>query len=245
MQTAASSFRRDVLPREHGGWALVLEPLLLAWIAVPSWSALAVSILALACFFLRRPLRAGALGWILVLGAVALAPLAWIVLNSGLPLLWPLAAFAVFGGAFLLFERRGESRAAAAETLGSLAFACLPALAATLGGFGNRQACLLVLLAAARSVPTVILIRSVVRRAKGQKVGLAWPMLLIVFAFAAVSTACAEGLLGGTAIAAQALMMIRAAMLASSAFPTPRPRTLGWSEAVLGLLYAVMAGLSL
>src|SRR6478735_8924592 len=45
------------LPREHGSWFLVLEPLALGLLIAPSWAGGALAAATLAGFFARRPLK--------------------------------------------------------------------------------------------------------------------------------------------------------------------------------------------
>src|SRR6187549_2967288 len=45
------------LPREHGSWFLVLEPLALGLLVAPSWAGGALAAATLSGFFARRPLK--------------------------------------------------------------------------------------------------------------------------------------------------------------------------------------------
>ncbi|MES1167658.1 MAG: YwiC-like family protein, partial [Oleiharenicola lentus] len=45
------------LPREHGSWFLVLEPLALGLLVAPSSAGGALAVATLAAFFMRRPLK--------------------------------------------------------------------------------------------------------------------------------------------------------------------------------------------
>src|SRR6187402_3047968 len=45
------------LPREHGSWFLVLEPLALGLLIAPSWAGGALAAATLSGFFARRPLK--------------------------------------------------------------------------------------------------------------------------------------------------------------------------------------------
>ena len=45
------------LPSEHGGWSLVLEPVVLGLLVIPSLAGLFLGLTALFLFLLRHPLR--------------------------------------------------------------------------------------------------------------------------------------------------------------------------------------------
>ena len=198
MAADTRSFRSLVLPREHGSWSLAFEPVALGLLVAPSasgsWLALAVA----AGFFVRRPLklawtlpahdprRAAAATWTMLFAGLALSTL-WLAAGNPADLgankqqtafaaLWPLLLAAPFGAAFLWFDLRGDMREAEAEVCGSAAFALVPAAFATLAGWTAASALALAALMLARSVPTVLVVRTYLRMQKGQPSarGLAW-----------------------------------------------------------------------
>ena len=57
MSADLSTWRRVVLPTEHGGWAFLAEPMLLGLLLAPSWSGALLATAALAAFLSRQPLR--------------------------------------------------------------------------------------------------------------------------------------------------------------------------------------------
>lgn len=263
---ANTSFRSLVLPREHGSWSLALEPVALGLLVAPSrggaWLALAV----VAGFFTRRPLklaatlppadprRAAAWRWTLLFAVVAVAALAGSagakVLNEQLSsvgalwALWPLLLAAPLGAAFLWFDLRGEMREAEAEIAGSAAFALVPATFATLAGWSAGAALALAGLMLARSVPTVLTVRTYLRLRKG-KIATALPALAsAALALIAVATLAVVKLAPWTAVALAALLAARTAWLLSSRTPTWSARRAGITEAILGAVFVVVLALA-
>ncbi len=257
-----TSFRSLVMPREHGSWSLAFEPVALGLLVVPSgaggWLALAV----IAGFFTRRPLklaltlpatdarRAAAWCWTLLFALTAAAALAassslgmWRnTPHSSFVSLWPLLLAAPFGAAFLWFDLRGEMREAEAELAGSTAFALVPATFATLAGWNAGPALALAVLMLARSMPTVLTVRTYVRSAKGKSASV-WPALIAATAFCIVVFALAAlHYLPLLACAFVALLAVRSALFLSPLAPAWSAKRIGMLEAVLGLTY--LAGLA-
>lgn len=247
-----SSFRTLVLPREHGSWSLALEPVALGILVAPSSAGLGLALAVVAAFFTRRPLKlavtlpAGderrplALRW--ALGLAALAALAlgasattgsahW---RDGIFALWPLLLAVPCGAAFLWFDLRGEMREAEAELAGSAAFACVPAALATLAGWNASYALALAALMLARSLPTVLVVRAYLRRAKDQPGSPLLALLTSSVALCAVLVLVAQHLTPRWAALVALLFFARALALLSVSAPSWSARRLGITEAVLG-----------
>ena len=157
--------------------------------------------------------------------------------NWGVAALWPLALVVPFGAAFLAFDRRGEMRAAEAEICGSLAFALLPATFATLAGWSTAPALALAAVMITRSVPTILTVRTALRRAKGQR-AVTWPALSAALAGVVVLTALQRaGLVPLAAVACALGFAARSAWLLSPATPAWSARRIGTMEAALGLAF--------
>lgn len=262
---ANTSFRSLVLPREHGSWSLALEPVALGLLVAPSragaWLALAI----VAGFFTRRPLklavtlpstdprRAAAGRWTLLFSGLALAALlASAGVNvpikqqtgSGLAALWPLLLAAPLGATFLWFDLRGEMREAEAEIAGSAAFALVPATFATLAGWDAAPALVLAGLMLARSVPTVLTVRTYLRRAKGQPATALPGFASAGFALLAIGALAALRLVPWTAVGLAVVFAARTAWLLSPRKPTWSARRAGATEAVLGVIFLVALALA-
>ena len=180
MNSSPSVLKSLLLPKEHGSWSLAFEPVALALLVAPSGAGLALAAAVAAGFFTRRPLKLALTlpaadprrtsATVLAAVGAALAGAA-VLMSAALGDwhgLWPLLLAAPFGAAFLWFDLRNEMREAEAELAGSIAFALTPAAFATLAGWAPAPALALAGLTLARSVPTVLVVRTYLRLNKGQ-----------------------------------------------------------------------------
>ena len=237
------------LPKEHGSWSLVLEPLALSLLVVPSLAGGALTALVLAAFFARRPLKVSfearhserrmiARETLVMFGGLMLAGGFELVVlgdfSAALALLLP-APFAVL---FAYFDGQGEGRAAAAEIAGSVAFAWLPATFALLAGATWPVALALAAVALARSVPAIMTVRTFLRQRKGQPAAAWVPLATALAAVGGLAWLAARGLVPALAVVAVALFFARTAWLVL-ARPSWSAKHVGMLEAGLGLVYVI------
>lgn len=236
------------LPKEHGSWSLALEPLALGLLVAPSSGGAALAVASLAGFFARRPLKAAfpaeaadhrrPAGFALALLAIlALAGLVEAGLIGGPAALWPLLVVAPLGGLFVYFDSQNGARAAAAELVGCAAFAFLPAALATLAGWSAPAALALAALALARSLPTVLTVRTYLRLEKHQRPRVAAAVLPALLAGGGVALLAAHQLVPWVAAALTALLLVRTGWLVSALRPAVPAKRIGLLEAILGALY--------
>lgn len=234
------------LPREHGSWSLVAEPLLLALLVAPSAAGGAVALAALTGLFLRRPLRtllepagraraARARLALVIFGGVAASACAFAATLAGIAALAPLLLAAPFALLFAWFDAQGEARAFWAELAGAAAYGVLPVGLAKLGGWSHPTALVLGLVALGRSVPTVLTVRACLRHARGEPVNRTWPLLASAFPVALLAGLSFLRLAPVGCMVPVALLFVRAAWLLSDAAPHWPARRLGLLEAGLGL----------
>ena len=247
---------RDVLwPREHGSWSLALEPLAFGLIAASSAGGFALAGVVTAAFFARRPLRwlkpelrdertlvAGmAMGGC---GVIMAAGLGAITVRHGVAWLPWLAPSLVGGAVFLAYDLRGLGRELVPEVAGAAAFAAVPAALATLAGWTPGAAASLGLIMMGRAVPTVLCVRAVLREQKTGEPDRASALVAVVLAFVGSFALQAASLAPLTAVVALALLAGRAGWLLVYPRPALRARTLGLSEAMLGLAFVVVVGMA-
>jgi hypothetical protein len=235
------------LPKEHGSWSLVLEPVALGLLIAPSFAGGALAVAALAGFFARRPCKAlfapaasrrrGVGSAVVLFSVVAAVAMAIVLVMGGVKPLWPLLLAAPLAVLFAWFDSQNGSRAAAAEVAGSTAFAIVPAAFATLAGWSVETAMALAVLALTRSVPTVLAVRCSLRQAKGEAVGFALPLLAAGVAACGVSLLAAFQLTPLWAALPPWLLFARTLWFAGPARPAWPARRVGMFEALLGLLY--------
>lgn len=246
-----------LLPREHGSWALVLEPLVVALLAAPSWRGAALALAALALFLMRRPFMLGAaepcgarrtlaVRALVALGMVAAASAALGVGAGPRALFAPLAAAAAAAGIFFWFDRQREARAAIAECAGAATYAALAAAIALVGAAdGARPVAIAVgVFALARAWTSILPVRVYVRRRKGRSASGA-VALAVAGGFAAAAVLTASAL--GTWVPAGWLLVFlaRTAWMVGPWAPSWPARRIGWMEAGLGLVACLTTGLSL
>ena len=246
---------RAIWPKEHGSWSLALEPVALGLLAAPSAAGAGIAVAAVAGMLLRRPIklvaddrgkarRPAALGAVVALGLAAAAGLAvggWI---GGPARLWPLLLAVPPGLLFLWLDARGEARAAAAELAGAAAFALVPAAIATATGWPAARSLALAVAMGGRSLPTVVTIRTFLRRHKGQAVTPVPALAASVAAVLAVGLVAWEGLGPWMAVAVMALLLGRAVWLLGRPLAGVSATRIGIAESVIGGILVVVLALS-
>ncbi len=175
-----------------------------------------------------------ALGVLSVLAAAGLFE-AWVL--GGLARLWPLAMAAVSGGLFLYFDLRGDSRASAAEIAGAATYSFLPAAFASLAGWPVPAALALAALMQARSVPTVMTVRTYLRMAKGQDSSIVAPLAAVAVAALGATALAVLHLAPWCGSIATVALAARAAVLLTLVRGAWSARRVGFTEALLGLGY--------
>ena len=247
------SLWRDVIqPKEHGSWSLALEPVALGVCVAPSIAGLALSVAVVGGFLLRRPLklawrdpaparRARAFKTVLAGSAVASAALIGAAAMSPVPLWLWLVPPAALGGVFLACDLSNSGRDALAEIAGSAAFACVAALFVVVAGGSVGTTLAIGLTMLARAVPTVWLVRLVVR---SKKLGLAVPLSAIVPSIvAAVLSGCgaAHGFLPPLAAVAVGILLVRGLFYYTQTARSFRARTIGFCELAVGIAFVATA----
>ncbi|MFI5335473.1 MAG: YwiC-like family protein [Opitutales bacterium] len=240
------------MPKEHGSWSLALEPVALGLLVAPSPAGAALGLAAIAGFFSRRPLKAvlarqarpRSLAAALAFMACGGIGLAATLLLGGLPALWPLVLAAPFGILFAWFDSQGDSRETAAELAGSTAFALLPATFATLAGWAAPAALALAGVALARSVPTIVAVRTFLRGRKQQPVKAWLPLLTALLGLGALLALAAARQVPWLATAGAGVLFARTVWLGSSQAPKWTATRLGLTEAILGFGYVALAAVA-
>ncbi len=248
MNARSTGPRELLLPKEHGSWSLAFEPVALGLLVAPSWAGAALALAATAGFFLRRPLklavtlpsddprRAAARPWVAVLLLAAVTGLAGAARLGAFAALWPLLLAAPCGLLFVWFDLRQGMREAEAELAGSAAFAVLTAAFATLAGWSGAAALALAAVMLARSVPTVVTVRTFLRLGKGRPAS-PWPAFTATAGALALITALAHReLVPVAAIIVAAALTLRTAWLVTALRPAWPAKRVGILEAALGVV---------
>ena len=237
------SIRPLALPSEHGGWGLLLEPIVLALLVVPSAGGALIGIGAVAVFLMRHPLklavhdrlagkrypRSGfcellAAGY----GTAALLAFTAAWAMSGVKPLLALAVALPFAALQFSYDVRNRSRRAIPELAGAVAPASLAAAIAIAGG--SALAPVLAALVLCRSIPAVLYVRSALR---GSSRG---PMLT-----AHVVAAAVAALITPLASIPMLLLLMRAAIPANAPAKIVGLREVGWGLVTVALLALTLA----
>jgi hypothetical protein len=249
--------RTVAIPAEHGGWAFILTPILLALLVAPSLAGLCLGISAFAGFLLHHPLKTAlkdwrkgrrlartrlaekfALGYGLVAGLAFLLTLALGEWDFLLPLLLALPLALVQ----LYFDARNQSRALLPEMAGVMALAATGPAIVLLAGWSLAEALALWGLLAAWAGPTVVYIRQRLRLEHGKAV-----RPVISWAVHGVALLGVLGLVGADylpLLGVIALLVLAGRMLLGlSARRKPaRAVVIGIREVVYAVLFGVLSG---
>lgn len=246
---------RLVLPKEHGSWSLALEPIALGLLTVPSKAGVPLAFAAIAGFFLRHPLKlllsakpdprrslAGFCAGTLIL--LAVGGLLFAAQLDGAAQLWPLIPAAGAGAFFVWFDTRNEGREGAAEIAGAAAFALLPATFASLAGWQLAGSLALAIVMLARSVPTVMFVRTLLRRVKGKSITIAPALLITVLATGVLLCLAANSLVPWAVAGISVLLLVRAFWYLRENRSRIPARRLGFMELSLGIVYVLTTAIA-
>lgn len=247
---AVSLWRDTVAPKEHGSWSLAFEPLVLALLVAPSVPGALLALALAAAFFARRPLRIvrveqkpgrSAAAWQALAGCVgiALSAFAGAVMMGGLGWLGWLLPLVIASGVFAWFDLRGAGREEAAEIAGAAAFALAPAAIAALAGWTRLECMAIAMVVLGRSVPSVLCVRAFLRAAKTGVRHDAPALIAACLAAAASLVLVHVNAVPFVALVAMAGFAARAFALLVIVRPTWRARTVGMSEAILGVAFVI------
>lgn len=233
-------WRPLALPPEHGGWGLVLEPVVLGLLVAPSAVGFAIAAGAVGAFLARHPLklalqdrlrgkrypRTGACELlVLAYGAVAL-----LIAIAPLRALIPIALAVPFALTQLAFDVRNQGRALWPEALGAIAPGSLASAIALAAGAPSLLAATLWLACALRAIPSILYVRNALRGGSRASSLTAHGIALVIAALVSPYLA-----------AAIALLFIRA-LLPAGDVPA---KTIGFREIGWGVVVVLIVGLSI
>jgi hypothetical protein len=256
---APVSLRAVALPSEHGGWGLLLEPILLGLLVAPSGAGMAVAVAAAAAFLSRHPARlvftdwrrgmryprtTAALGFTAGYAAVASVGFAIAVVLARASLLPVLAAVAPIAALYLASDLRLKSREWYAELAGAVALGSSAALVARADGWPLGPALGLWLLLAGRAVSSVLEVRCRLRRWRGAPADRRIPLAVHVASVAASGVAAAVGIVPLSAPIVAVAFLARSLVNLSAPPQREAPMSIGWKEAASGALAVALWAVS-
>lgn len=244
-----SALRSVLVPTEHGGWGLTLEPVLLGLLVAPSWAGVGLGLAAAILFLARTPfkimlvdlhrhrrrprtrLAAGAVGcYALLLAGCLAVPL----LQASAAIWLPLVLIAPMVGTELWYDMRSRGRRLIPELAGAVGIAGVATMIVLAGGQPSGVAVACWVLLSARAVTSIINVRDLVQGLHGRRrqPAAVWVGDIPALSLAAVAVALEPAAItGATAVAAlivvQRLLRLR---------PTPRAAILGLTQTAFGLV---------
>lgn len=248
-------WRGMLIPREHGTWNLLLEPVALGCLVAPSLPGVLLGLAALALILARTSLlrlvsarntpsvrslpplaRSWAYGWL----AVAVLSLLGAVGLSGIRILLPLVIALPLGAFQLRSQLLRNARTLNAELAGGLALSTSTMMIALAGGLSLGTAALLWILPALRVLLSILYIRARLRLGRGEMSAVddvldAHLVVLVVLAGLAVG-----GWVPALAAAAFGVLGVRTLYELVRKQRGISARRLGFIEVSLGIVFVVM-----
>ena len=181
--TASVRIRPVAVPVEHGGWGLLLEPVVIGLVLSPSLAGVWFSLAAVSAFLMRHPFKLAVVDWrrnrryqrtalaarftilYFIIGTLSFAIAIRI---AGVGWFLPILIALPFTILQLFYDTSGRSRALMAEVAGSVSVGSIAAALAMAGGWSSRTAFGLWLIVTARHVPTILYLRAKLRLLHGK-----------------------------------------------------------------------------
>ncbi|MEM9609896.1 MAG: YwiC-like family protein [Actinomycetota bacterium] len=253
--TARTSWRQVALPREHGGWGLTLEPIVLGLLVAWSGAGVAIGLAAFMVFLARTPLKVAAVdvrrgNWrarSTLAARIAVAQLAAIVVLAAIAVVaggsrWLVAVLlaAPLAGVAVWFDIRSRSRRLVPELCGSVAVAAAPAIVLAAGDDWRLAWGVWVVLIA-RTVASIPFVRAQIRWARSGVADLRSSDLaqLVGVAVALLALGIEPALWLGVA----AVVAVTIAQVRWSRRPPPAIKVVGIRQMALGIAVVVAAAI--
>lgn len=258
MTQQATSIKAVALPAEHGGWVLIIEPIVLGLLVAPSIGGLFIGTGAFACFLARHPIRL-ALGdrrkdWTLKRTALAdrfallyitLAVIFFAIAVTKLSkeFFLPLVVAAPLVFVQLIYDGLGYSRGLIPEIAGALAVGSISTAISLAGGWPRQTAYALWIIVACRHVPTILYLRVLLsRRRHRQQVTVNGPVIAVqLLALLAVLFLFLLKIGPAVAVIVFAILFVRA-VIGLFNHTAPTPKKLGISEIGFGAFAVLTIG---
>jgi hypothetical protein len=239
-----ASLRAVTLPAEHGGWGLLLEPLVLGLLVAPSAAGAWLAVAAVAAFLARHPARLVLLDLrrdliyartllasivaVIFLGGSLLAGLGGLSMAEGslLPIVLTAGPVALL---YFAYDVRLRGRDLLPELAGAAALTATASALALAAGWPPLAAFGLWLLVGGRAIASVVEVRARVRWMRTGRVAAVPVCATHLAVTVAVLIAASAGVVPVAATLVPALLFTRACWNMTRPAPVP-PRAIGWSE---------------
>ena len=252
--TSSVRLRPIALPTEHGGWMIVIAPVLVGLLVAPSMSGVFLGFAAILAFLCRHPLKlflgdvqakksfprtriaknfaiAYGLGATLLIGACAITCReAWY---------WPLVGAIPCFAVQSWFDIHKQSRQFLAEALGTIGAGSFASSIALCAGVPIQQSLTLWILVSAQALSAIIYVGARLRRAHGQSYSV-WPSLITHGGSLCIAIMLRLPLV----VAASAIMAVRAAYGLTRSDPNMKAQFVGVQEIAYSLISVLAIAIS-
>jgi YwiC-like protein len=254
----ATKIRPVALPAEHGGWSLIIEPIVLGLLVAPSIIGFLIGLGSFFCFLARHPLKV-ALGdrrkrrglkrtsladrFALLYLTFAIVFFAIAIMDADREFLLPLLIAGPLVLVQLLFDALGHSRKLIPEIAGAIAVGSIATAIALAGGWSRPTAYALWIIVACRNVPTFLYLRVLLRRRREKQRATVDGAVIAVqlLALIAVVLLLFFGIAPALPIVVFAILLVRAVVGLLNQ-TVPAPKKLGISEIAFGALVVLAVG---
>ena len=249
-QARKINWRSIALPAEHGGWSLILEPIVLGLILAPSWIALSLSIAMMAVFLSHQPVKISlkayrtgkwtersrfalyfAAGYLLGGGLFAIPAL--LQSNSNFWLIIALIVPFALIQAFQDFQN--QSRSATAEITGAIALSGTVALLLVLSDWQLTIALPIWFVIALRAVTSILYVRTFFRKQRGKDNSVSASYVMHIIVMIIVMGLAFAGFLPYLTVVPFVILLIRAVHGLQSDKQV-KPQIIGIREVMVGIL---------
>jgi hypothetical protein len=253
--TSAARIRPVALPAEHGGWSMLLEPIVLGLMLAPTIPGLFLSLAATAAFLARHPFKlavgdrrrkrrfartALAERFAIVYLCIAILGLTLAIKSAGTALLLPLLFALPIVVLQLIFDGIGRSRALIPELAGALSTGALATAIVLSGGWARPAAFGLWVLLVTRTIPTILFVRARLRLLRHKQAS-AFGVIMVHFAAVLLVIGLASVRLAPVlAVVAVFILLVRAGIGLSRPARHVTPKQLGVREVLFGALTVLL-----
>lgn len=259
--------RAVALPSEHGGWSLSLEPAILGLLVAPSWSGVILSIVGLLAFVARTPLKVAMVDrWrdrrlartilaerILFAELVGLALLLWaaFALSDHQNWWWPLVLATPLFAVELWYDMQSRGRRLIPLVAGPIGIGALAASVVYVGGGSTVLGLGAWLAVSIRAVAAILFVRYQVARVHGRATAspLRTGLVQIGAGLVAIAAWVAGFVPGLTRLLPWPVALLVAIIVGIhftlSRRPAPAAKIVGFQQLALGIVFVIVAGLTL
>lgn len=240
-----------VLPAEHGSWGLTLEPIALGLLVAPTIPGAFLGLSLFLAFLCYQPGRtlwrerrrrrksnraAVAQRFLITLGLASLVSALIVLVTAGWQPFIPPLILTPLIGIYLFYDLEGQTRSWQGEISGAIVFSSAAAGIALAGGWNYPEALCLMGAITARSVPSIMYIRSRIRLDRGKATKTSGAIAAHIIAFLLICLMVGLNYLPVLSLLPFAVLLLRS-IIGLSRFRRPiNIKTIGFIEIGLGIL---------